>query len=401
MWSGACRGSCRSLRALGWRLLVVVAALYVIGDVASYLAAVVIPVAVALLLAALLSPAVHRLQSGGVPRGARDRAGHGRRARRCSAVCSPSSSSPSSAVSRRSRPSSRPASTTIVGLADRPGRCNSAPPSSPVCRPRSSPPSARTRRPSPRVRSPPPRPSARPSPRPCWCCSCCIFFLHGGPGIWQFLLGVVPGDVRTRVDIAGRTRDRSTRQLCPRHGRRRRRRRRRHRDRAARARRPPGRPPGRTGVPRRVRAQSSVALLAGGAAVRRRTGRPNGPVTGPHRARHHHRYHAARGPRPAAAPARDGPSSCTRSPSCSSIAAGLVDRRHRRSAVRGARCSPCSTPASARCSARPMNTSTPTTCTPARRRNPAPTSPDSTASPNSSRPIRTSADGGDRVRGEG
>jgi putative heme transporter len=31
-----------------------------------------------------------------------------------------------------------------------------------------------------------------------------IFFLHGGPGIWQFLLGVVPDDVRARVDVAGR-----------------------------------------------------------------------------------------------------------------------------------------------------------------------------------------------------
>jgi predicted PurR-regulated permease PerM len=31
-----------------------------------------------------------------------------------------------------------------------------------------------------------------------------IFFLHNGLGIWQFLLGVVPRDVRTRVDVAGR-----------------------------------------------------------------------------------------------------------------------------------------------------------------------------------------------------
>jgi hypothetical protein len=31
-----------------------------------------------------------------------------------------------------------------------------------------------------------------------------IFFLHGGPGVWQFLLGVVPDEVRTRVDVAGR-----------------------------------------------------------------------------------------------------------------------------------------------------------------------------------------------------
>jgi predicted PurR-regulated permease PerM len=31
-----------------------------------------------------------------------------------------------------------------------------------------------------------------------------IFFLHGGMAIWQFLLGVVPAGVRTRVDVAGR-----------------------------------------------------------------------------------------------------------------------------------------------------------------------------------------------------
>ncbi len=55
--------------ALGWRLLVVVAALYVIGIVVSYVAAVVVPVAIALLLAALLAPAVHQLQVRQVPRG--------------------------------------------------------------------------------------------------------------------------------------------------------------------------------------------------------------------------------------------------------------------------------------------------------------------------------------------
>jgi predicted PurR-regulated permease PerM len=31
-----------------------------------------------------------------------------------------------------------------------------------------------------------------------------IFFLHGGSAIWKFLLGVVPRDVRPRVDVAGR-----------------------------------------------------------------------------------------------------------------------------------------------------------------------------------------------------
>jgi predicted PurR-regulated permease PerM len=55
--------------ALGWRLLVVVAALYVIGNVVSYVAAVVVPVAIALLLAALLAPAVRWLQDRRVPRG--------------------------------------------------------------------------------------------------------------------------------------------------------------------------------------------------------------------------------------------------------------------------------------------------------------------------------------------
>jgi predicted PurR-regulated permease PerM len=31
-----------------------------------------------------------------------------------------------------------------------------------------------------------------------------IFFLHGGRGIWEFLLNAAPADVRTRVDVAGR-----------------------------------------------------------------------------------------------------------------------------------------------------------------------------------------------------
>jgi len=55
--------------ALGWRLLVVVAALYVIGTAISYVATVVVPVAIALLLAALLAPAVRWMQVRQVPRG--------------------------------------------------------------------------------------------------------------------------------------------------------------------------------------------------------------------------------------------------------------------------------------------------------------------------------------------
>lgn len=55
--------------AVGACLLVVAAALYVIGIVVAYLAAIVVPVAIALLLAALLAPAVGYLVKRGVRRG--------------------------------------------------------------------------------------------------------------------------------------------------------------------------------------------------------------------------------------------------------------------------------------------------------------------------------------------
>jgi predicted PurR-regulated permease PerM len=55
--------------AIGWRLLVVAAALWVLGQIIAYLSGIVIPVAIALLLAALLAPAVQRLVQWRVPRG--------------------------------------------------------------------------------------------------------------------------------------------------------------------------------------------------------------------------------------------------------------------------------------------------------------------------------------------
>jgi predicted PurR-regulated permease PerM len=55
--------------AIGWRLLVVVAALLVVGYLTAYLASVVVPVAIALLLSALLAPLVRLLGEHGVPRG--------------------------------------------------------------------------------------------------------------------------------------------------------------------------------------------------------------------------------------------------------------------------------------------------------------------------------------------
>src|SRR5438445_8244936 len=59
----------RVAAALSWRFLVVVGALYVVGMVVGRLAVVVMPVAVALLMAALLAPAVGQLVAWKVPRG--------------------------------------------------------------------------------------------------------------------------------------------------------------------------------------------------------------------------------------------------------------------------------------------------------------------------------------------
>lgn len=59
----------RVAAALGWRLLVVATALWVIGQIIAYLSGIFIPVAIALLLAALLAPVVKRLTEWRVPRG--------------------------------------------------------------------------------------------------------------------------------------------------------------------------------------------------------------------------------------------------------------------------------------------------------------------------------------------
>ncbi|MEC3974665.1 AI-2E family transporter [Amycolatopsis sp. H20-H5] len=59
----------RVTAALAWRFLVVIAALYVIVFLVGYLSVVVIPVSIALLLAALLAPAVAALVKRRFPRG--------------------------------------------------------------------------------------------------------------------------------------------------------------------------------------------------------------------------------------------------------------------------------------------------------------------------------------------
>ena len=55
--------------ALAWRFLAIIAALYVIIWLTGYFAHLMIPLAIALLLAALMAPGVERLTKLGVPRG--------------------------------------------------------------------------------------------------------------------------------------------------------------------------------------------------------------------------------------------------------------------------------------------------------------------------------------------
>jgi putative heme transporter len=55
--------------AVSWRFMVVIAALYVLVWLAGYFSHLVIPIAIALLLAALMAPGVERLTKWGVPRG--------------------------------------------------------------------------------------------------------------------------------------------------------------------------------------------------------------------------------------------------------------------------------------------------------------------------------------------
>jgi predicted PurR-regulated permease PerM len=55
--------------ALAWRFIMIIAALYVLIWLAGYFSHLVVPIAIALLLAALMAPGVERLVKWGVPRG--------------------------------------------------------------------------------------------------------------------------------------------------------------------------------------------------------------------------------------------------------------------------------------------------------------------------------------------
>jgi predicted PurR-regulated permease PerM len=192
----------RTSAALGWRLLVVVAALYVIGTVAGYLAAIVVPVAIALLLAALLAPAVHWLQVRQVPRGvATALVIIGGLAlvggvltfvvvtfvRGVPALGSQLSASVDAVVSWLSNGPLHLSEEQLRGAQDQliaavgnnqatitAGALTTAATIGEVVT------------------------------ETLLVAFTLIFFLHGGAGIWQFLLGVIPSDSRSRVDVAGR-----------------------------------------------------------------------------------------------------------------------------------------------------------------------------------------------------
>ena len=192
----------RITAALGWRLLVVVAALYVIGVVASYVAAVVVPVAVALLLAALLSPAVHRLATLGVPRGvATALVMVGGLAllggmltfvvvtfvRGAPDLVAQLSTSIDTVVGWLSTGPLHLSADQLTGYQAQ---------ALTALRTNQSAITAGALSTAATI--------GETATETLLVLFILLFFLHGGPGIWQYLLGVVPDAVRTRVDVAGR-----------------------------------------------------------------------------------------------------------------------------------------------------------------------------------------------------
>jgi putative heme transporter len=195
----------RTLRisaALGWRLLVVAAALAVIGTVVAYLAAIVVPVAIALLLAALLSPAVGRLVRHHVPRALATAlvmvgglAGLGgvltfviiTFVRGLPELGNQLSTSVDTIVTWLTTGPLHVSEQQLRGVQDEVLATLSANQSSITVGALST---AAT--------------IGQMVTELLLVVFVLIFFLHGGRGIWEFLLSAAPADVRTRVDVAGR-----------------------------------------------------------------------------------------------------------------------------------------------------------------------------------------------------
>ena len=192
----------RVTAALGWRLLVVVAAVYVLGVVAGRLAAVVVPVAVAVLLAALLSPAVQALHRHGVPRAAAAAlvlvgglAALGgvltfvivTFVRGVPALAAQLSASVDTVVGWLTTGPLQLSAAQLAGVQAQVLSTLSANQASITS-------GALTTAAT----------LGETVTEALLVVFVLIFLLHGGAGIWQFLLGAVPTSVRTRVDVAGR-----------------------------------------------------------------------------------------------------------------------------------------------------------------------------------------------------
>jgi predicted PurR-regulated permease PerM len=192
----------RVAAALGWRLLVVVAALAVLGVVAGRLAGIVVPVAVAVLLAALLAPAVAALQRHGVPRGAATAlvvvgglAALGgvltlvvvTVVRGVPALAVQLSASVDTVVEWLA---TGPLQLSAAQLSDVSGRVLAALGANQAVITSGALTTAAT--------------LGGTVAEALLVVFVLVLLLHGGGGIWQFLLGVVPAGVRTRVDVAGR-----------------------------------------------------------------------------------------------------------------------------------------------------------------------------------------------------
>ncbi|HSK98001.1 MAG TPA: AI-2E family transporter [Euzebyales bacterium] len=188
--------------ALGWRWLVVVAALYVLGQAASYVAAVVIPMAVALLLAALLSPAVHRLQVHGVPRGVATALVMIGGLAALGGVLTFVVATFVRGVPALAAQISTSVATIANWLTTGPLQLSAEQLSgvqAQVLATLNANQSAITSGALTTAAT-----LGETVTQMLLVVFVLIFFLHGGPGIWQFLLGVIPDEVRTRVDVAGR-----------------------------------------------------------------------------------------------------------------------------------------------------------------------------------------------------
>jgi putative heme transporter len=195
----------RTLRisaALSWRLLVVVAALAVIGTIVAYVAAIVVPVAIALLLAALLSPAVGWLARHHVPRALATAlvmigglAGLGgvltfviiTFIRGLPELGNQLSTSIDTILTWLTTGPLQLSDQQLRGIQDEMLATLSANQSSITL-------GALTTAAT----------IGQTVTELLLVVFTLIFFLHGGQGIWQFLLGAAPAEVRTRVDVAGR-----------------------------------------------------------------------------------------------------------------------------------------------------------------------------------------------------